>query len=1214
MHVRDSTAVRWLVILLGLTSVVRAQEARVVEKEGRVVVTKVAAKTIPAEVGVGLAARDKLGTGESSRAVLQMSEKWFARVDEETDIEITPGAFGTKDKAALKLALGGAFVYSREEEGELKIVTPSATGGLRGTQLVVRVWPDGKTQMQVLEGEVELANDSGRVLLQSGEAGEAEVGQAPRKTAVIETQNLLQWALYYPAVLQPDELGLSSDEQRDLAPSLAAYSQGDLLGALEQYPPGYVPGSDAARLYRAAVLLATGQVEAARTAMRDTPTDLRGKQAVERMLAAVLSTELPAAGNPTTAGEALADSYYQQARRNLEAALAAAKRATELAPQSGFAWTRLAELEFSFGRIREARRAIEKGLALAPRNAQAHALRGYLLSAENRIKAAQQSFAEAVRLDGGLGNAWLGLGLTKIKQGRYAEGRSDLQIAATVEPTRSFYYSYHGKALSQEGLGHLAGKDLALAKALDPKDPTPWLYSAIQTQQENRYSAAIHDMQESIRLNDNRRVYRSRFLLDQDSAVRSSNLALIYQNNGMAGLSVREATRAVDDDYSNASSHLFLANSFDALRDPRRLLLRYETAWFNELLMANLLAPVGGGPLSQFVSQQEYSRLLAADGIGGSLVMEAREEGFLDVQASLFGTTGRLSAGVDYLHHTDDGTGPNNDSRRQEVYGQLKFQASPDDILYTLAKWAELSAGDLMETTDNASRSTGLRLEDKQEPGLFLVGWNHRWAPGVHTLLLGGRLAAEQAQTDPAAEMIILLRDPAALQPGFLRPKAGGGLEYTSDILRNATTPPVSIKPDGSLNLSADFQRLIAPFLGQGTALGATTAMFDSASQREFEIYSVELQQIWKTSRQTFVAGGRWQDGEFDARARLTASAISPLYTTPAALQHITADFSRHSLYAYEFFQVSPALTLIAGGTWDRLERPENFRLPPLNGSPVEDERLSGKFGFTFTPKRWLTVRGVYTESLGGVSFDESVRLEPVQLAGFNQAYRTIISESLAGSVEAPVYKNLGLSVEGELSTRTWWHVSFNRLRENVERTGGVFDLLIAPVFPFGLAILPGGTTEQLAYRETDLTAGLNQLVGTEFALGVDYRHNRAELHRSLPQMAGAQADTQDEAVLQELTLHANWNSPRGWFARAEANWYDQDVAGTAGGVTVPSPAVDSFWQVAVQAGCRFHRNQREISVGVLNLTDTDYRLSPLNYTRPLVRERTFFVRCRLGF
>ncbi|HET7535792.1 MAG TPA: FecR domain-containing protein, partial [Candidatus Didemnitutus sp.] len=627
---------RGLLMLSTLFAQALAQDAKVLETEGRVIVTKSGQTPTPALANITLAVRDRLGTGESSRAVLQMSARWLARIDEETDVEITPGVVGATGKDALSVALGGIFVYSREKEGELKIITPSATGGLRGTQLVARVYPDGRTLMQVIEGEVDLANDFGRVLLRAGEAGEAERGKAPRKTAVIESQNLLQWALYYPAVLGPDEFNLTPDEQRDLSASLDSYRQGDLLAALDHYPAGVTPSTNSVRLYRAAVLLATGQVDASRQLLEPLPADQAGRRALDRMVEAVLFREQPAWAEPTTAGEALAESYYQQSRSQLVAAQAAARRATELAPQSGFAWTRLAELEFSFGRIRESKTALDHGLQFTPRNAQAHALRGYLLSAGNQLAAARAEFEQAIALDGGLGNAWLGLGLAKIRQNDRTGGRADLQTAATVEPTRSFFYSYHGKALALTDAPDLAGKDFALARQIDPHDPTPWLYSAILAQQGNQYNAAIGNMTESIVRNNNRQVYRSRFLLDEDRSVRSTNLATIYRNNGMVDVSVREATRAVEADYTNASSHLFLANSFDSLRDPTRLQLRYETAWFNEKLLADMLAPVGGGPLSQFVSQQEYSKLLESDGPGASVIAEGREHGYLDVATSVF--------------------------------------------------------------------------------------------------------------------------------------------------------------------------------------------------------------------------------------------------------------------------------------------------------------------------------------------------------------------------------------------------------------------------------------------------------------------------------------------------------------------------------------------------------------------------------------------------
>src|SRR5262249_16741221 len=135
-------------------------------------------------------------------------------------------------------------------------------------------------------------------------------------------------------------------------------------------------------------------------------------------------------------------------------------------------------------------------------------------------------------------------------------------------------------------------------------------------QEQNRINEAISDLEKSKELNNNRSLFRSQLLLDQDQAVRSANLAAIYRDAGMFDFSVQEASRAVELDYGNYSPHLFLACSFDALRDPKLRNLRFETPWFSELLVADLLSPIGGGVLSQNISQQDYSRFFVSDGLG----------------------------------------------------------------------------------------------------------------------------------------------------------------------------------------------------------------------------------------------------------------------------------------------------------------------------------------------------------------------------------------------------------------------------------------------------------------------------------------------------------------------------------------------------------------------------------------------------------------------
>ena len=83
-----------------------------------------------------------------------------------------------------------------------------------------------------------MTNAVGRVNLSSGQSAVAQPGQPPVRTAALETIQVIQWALYYPGVLDPSEVRLGDEEQRALAASLRAYRSGDLPGALADYPAG----------------------------------------------------------------------------------------------------------------------------------------------------------------------------------------------------------------------------------------------------------------------------------------------------------------------------------------------------------------------------------------------------------------------------------------------------------------------------------------------------------------------------------------------------------------------------------------------------------------------------------------------------------------------------------------------------------------------------------------------------------------------------------------------------------------------------------------------------------------------------------------------------------------------------------------------------------------------------------------------------------------
>ncbi|MDQ6911520.1 MAG: FecR domain-containing protein [Verrucomicrobiota bacterium] len=1128
----------------------------------------------PAEVGLELAIHDRLRTGDLSQASVRLTNLSVLQIDELTTIEILPPRGPAANKPALDLKAGQIYFFSRDKPREIELQTPLATGALQGTEFNLLVGAGGRTVLTMLDGVVELRNALGRVVVNSGEQGLVEPGRAPTKTAAIYSTNIIQWCLYYPGLLDTDALRLDPA----LSESVSAYRAGDLLEALRLYPRGRTAASSDERAYRASLLLAVGRV---REAERLTGGGSDKAGALRQLIAAVKFQEHRRRLEPSSATEWLAESYYRQSRNDLPGALVAAQTAVERAPHFGFAWVRVASLQFSFGRVREAAKALERGRALSPRNAQAAALAGFFASAENNIAKAAEHFDEALAIDGFLGNAWLGRGLCKIRRGHAAEGRRDLQVAAAMEPNRALLHSYVGKAFSNAGDNETAGRELNRSREIDPSDPTPWLYSALLAKQEHHFNGALDDLNESLRLNDNRSIYRSNLLLDQDRAVRNANLASIYQEDGLTELSLRVASRAVTDDYANSSAHLFLANSYNALRDPSRILLRFDTPFFNELLLANLLSPVGGGPLSQNVSDQEYSKLFERDRFGVSTNTVYLSEGQVRELGSQFGQFGNFSYAVDVDYESDPGTRPNYNLNRLEIYSQAKYQLGLQDSIFIQTKYQDNSNGDVFQYYDQNQANRTRAFHEKQEP-LALIGYHHEWSPGVHTLLLASRLVNDQT-------------------------------DHLDDAQRN-----------------------IVLFLnGQPTEVDPL--LFTSNYASRFTIYAGELTHIWQTEKNILVLGGRAQMGNFETRARFDAPAdLAFFFNDPAADQSFDVDYRRFALYGYETFRPFPSLSATVGFSYDDLVYPANFRNPPLLNTDSSATRWSPKLGVIWKPWSDGVLRASYTRSLGGISLEDSVRLEPTLVGGFNQALRTLIPESIAGTVDAARDTRTNFGFEQKFGSGTYLAVEASEFSSELERSVGLFDATLEDSI-FGPVIvppiIPSASTQKLRYTEKSLLFTANQLVGAGWSLGATYRINDVALTTRFPDLVESAAPANQAAVraatsrantafFQEARLFALYNDPSGLFARAEAIWTTQNNEGYSAhdavnnqGVTIASPSHGAdFWQLNFYGGYRFPRNLGDVTVGLLNVTDQDYRLNPLNEYAELPRSFTVSVQARLNF
>src|SRR5262245_39247992 len=457
---------------------------------------------------------DRVRTLADSRVVLRWSTESVVSHNELTEIEIRP-PHTTGAQFGLQLIKGIISFFHRDKPGRIRVITSGTVAGVEGTEFVIAVDTVNnveRTTLSMIDGKVQLTNPQGALLVTNGQQAIVDVGQAPvLNPAGFIANNVLQWAFYYPAVLDLRDLPLTPQEQQALGESLVAYRAGDLLDALAKYPAGRQPGSDAERVYYAALLLSVGQVEKAEPALAALPAADPSDRlprlafALRQLIAAVKRQENPSTLDPQLPTEFLAASYYEQSRAvgdpSLRAALGMAWRAAIDSSDFSFAWARVAELEFSFGYTSRALDALNKGLALAPRNAEALALKGFLLAAQNKTREATEWFNQAIAVDSALGKTWLGRGLSRIRRGDTVGGREDLLVAAALEPQRAALRSYLGKAYADKGDTARATKELQLAKNLDPNDPTEWLYRALLNQQNNRINEAIREDRKSTRLN-----------------------------------------------------------------------------------------------------------------------------------------------------------------------------------------------------------------------------------------------------------------------------------------------------------------------------------------------------------------------------------------------------------------------------------------------------------------------------------------------------------------------------------------------------------------------------------------------------------------------------------------------------------------------------------------------------------------------------------------
>jgi tetratricopeptide (TPR) repeat protein len=700
---------------------------------------------LPAKMNDTYCPGDMIRTQGRSRAAIVLRNETILRLDQKTTISFSE--LEKEQTSMLDLVTGAVHFFSRFPRG-LKVVTPFVNAAVEGTEYFIRVEAD-RTLLSIFEGQVAATNKAGRLILSRGESAVAQAGQAPVPRVVVNPRDAVQWALYYPPVLdyRPADFGSDTGWQAKVRRSIEFYWNGDLTSAFSSLE-GVPEDIQDPRFftYRAGLLLTVGCVDEAgvdiKRALNLDPSNSHA-MALQSIIAVVQNQRDQALDlarkavelAPESPATRVALSYAQQANFDLQGALSSLCEAVELGPENALAWSRLSELWLSFGDLDKALEASKKAVVLNPNIARTQTVLGFSYLTQIKIHDAKKAFEKAIELDQAAPLPRLGLGLAKIRDGDLKAGREEIEIAASLDPDNSLIRSYLGKAYYEEKRDRLAKNQYAMAKELDPKDPTAWFYDAILKQSQNRPVEALEDLQKSIELNDNRAVYRSSLMLDEDLAARSASLGPIYNDLGFQQLAVLEGWKSVNTDPANYSAHRFLADSYANLP-------RHGIARVSELLQSQLLQPINITPIQPSLAE---SSLFILEGAGPSdpsfnefnqLFLRNRlalqtsgvvggNDSFGDelVQSGLWG---RLSYSLGQFHYETDGFRKNND-QDQDIYNAFAQVA----LSYKTSIQAEY------RYTDTEIGDLGLRFSDEVFPNLrqkertksIRLGFHHSFTP-----------------------------------------------------------------------------------------------------------------------------------------------------------------------------------------------------------------------------------------------------------------------------------------------------------------------------------------------------------------------------------------------------------------------------------------------------------------------------------------------------
>ncbi|MEY4669647.1 MAG: hypothetical protein RL518_2346 [Pseudomonadota bacterium] len=714
--------------------------AKVYLAEGSVEVRRHSATAwSPLATGDPLNEGDTVRTGGDGQAAFKFVDGALVRIGRLS--ALTFNSVGDATRPEMTQHKGRAFFFSRGSRTEPSIKTPYATAAIYGTELIVDV-SDDQTRFDVLHGSIKASNSKGEESGTAGESITARKGLSLTKTILVKPADAVQWMIRFPFIVTTHDLVPAPDSTcssrcvEQLTQAITHAGNGSTLYAQLQGLPREVQSLPRTQILTAIALWQVGDTSAAKSILSRLGTSLSDRDNALRLLllgfSALQANDLHAAQAhleqaesklPGLANAALLHSYIAQGSGALDDAIDITTTARERFPTEPIFLDRSSELLLSADRYEEATNLIEQRSARFGSGSMSTTLAGFAALANKEYERAQDLFESATRQDPSQSLPYLGSSLISAHNRDYSTAKDKLSQAVQLDPSVSVYRSYLGKLFFEDEQSPRALQEFDAAVAMDPNDPTPYLYRSYAKVAENDPIGGLRDVEASIARNEGRAVYRSSLLLDRDLGVRSAGLARTFNELGFSEAARVEAIKSITDDYTNFSAHRLLGDSYQSIMDTEANLSEKRIADLLAPLSFNLFNSVGEfptlGDYNALFDKKETRRAIEStwnsnhDQISGSLLAVGRgdEYGYL----------------LNYRPYYANGSRNGSYFGDNLFRGALQYEPNPEDrfIIDTTFKLRELNGSESGDYSEDAHL------------GSARLGYHHRFATNLKFLMQG---------------------------------------------------------------------------------------------------------------------------------------------------------------------------------------------------------------------------------------------------------------------------------------------------------------------------------------------------------------------------------------------------------------------------------------------------------------------------------------------